>query len=66
MPELHQEPTITINGTLLNSAQATTVRVAIESLASDLVSGLGDDEHGRLMTAAYKARIQEIRELIFR
>jgi hypothetical protein len=59
------EPAITINGHTLTSAQAMTVRVAIESFAVDLQAGLGDDEHGRTMTAAYKDRIREIRGLIF-
>jgi hypothetical protein len=61
------EPHITINGTELTEAQAMTVRVAIESLASSLAEdGLGDDEHRRAMVEGYTARINEIRRLIFR
>lgn len=60
------EPTVTINGKRLTEAQAMTVRVAIEHFASDLrEEGLGGDEHGKTMTAAYLARISEIRRLIF-
>jgi hypothetical protein len=54
------EPRITINGSLLTNAQAMTVRVALGSFAMSLESGLGDDEHGRAMTAGYKARLNEI------
>jgi len=62
-----REPSIEVNGVALTTAQAMTVRVAIESFASDLQGGgLGDDEHGKAMTAAYRARIDEIREIIFR
>lgn len=59
------ESRITINGVPLGEGQAMTVRVAIESLASSLDDGLGDDEHGRAMVAAYRARIAELRELMF-
>ena len=61
------EPHITINGTALTTAQAMTVRVALESFAADLTSqGLGNDDHGRTMTSACIARIGEIRTLIRR
>jgi hypothetical protein len=60
------EPTITINGVTLTTAQTMTVRVAIESFAMDLQSGvLGKDAHGKAMTKGYLARIAEIRILIF-
>jgi hypothetical protein len=59
-----REPIITINGTLLSSAQAMTVRCAIESFASDLAwNGLGDDDVGRGICEKYIARIREIRIL---
>lgn len=61
----NREPVMTINGTTLTAAQAMTVRVAIEAFASDLTEGLGEDETGKAITAGYKARINEIRELIF-
>lgn len=64
MPEI-TEPTITINGHVLTSAQSMTVRNAIESLAMDLRGGLGDDDHGRAMTSGYLACINEIRGMIF-
>lgn len=52
---------ITINGRALTTGQAMTVRVALESFALSLRDGLGDDEHGKAMTAAYIARVEEIR-----
>ena len=59
------EPTITINDRQLTDAQAMTIRVAIESFASDLSeNGLGDDETGKQTTKGYLNRIKEIRSLI--
>jgi hypothetical protein len=61
---MNPEPTIVINGQTLTEGQAMTARVALESFASDLHSRpnpLGDDEHGRRMTANYKRIIDEIR-----
>lgn len=55
------EPAITINGRPLTEGQAMTMRVALENFAMDLTEGLGDDEHGKLMTGLYRARIAEIR-----
>lgn len=60
------EPAITISGQLLSVGEAMTVRVALESFAMNLVSdGLGDDEHGKAMTAAYLARIEDIRRKMY-
>ena len=60
------EPQIMVNGHMLTRAQAATVRVAIESFASDLVSnGLGDDQHGRQLAAAYLSAINTIRGFMF-
>jgi hypothetical protein len=56
---------MTINGHVVTEGQAMTVRVAIEAMARDLVeSGLGDDEHGKIMTEGYLARIDELRRMI--
>lgn len=64
---LIDEPRIIINGQTLSNAQALTVRVALESLAGCLSDeGLGSDEHGKMMIESYTARINEIREIIFR
>lgn len=62
------EPNIRINGRDLNEAQAMTVRVAIETFALDLSDpeSLGNDRHGVVMRAGYLARIEEIRNFIFR
>lgn len=60
-----KEPTITINGAMLHPGEAMTIRVALESFAIDLTAkGLGDDEHGKKMTAGYLASIDRIRSLI--
>ena len=59
------EPTITINSVPLTTAQAMTMRVALESFATDLHNhGLGDDHHGTTMTHAYLAAIKAIRVLM--
>lgn len=61
------EARISINGTRLTEGQSMTVRVAMESFATSLRSdGLGDDAHGKAMTAAYLARYTEIARLIYR
>jgi hypothetical protein len=60
-----REPDITINGVSLTTAQAMTVRVAIESFAMSLDEGLGDDDHGRAMVKNYRAAIDGIRAAIF-
>ena len=68
MPQkvLNREAVITVNGSCLDVGQSTTVRVALEQFASSLAEkGLGNDEHGREMTAAYIRRIQEIRKLMY-
>jgi hypothetical protein len=60
------EAKVIINGRLLTDAQSMTLRVAIEDFAQSLVNeGLGDDEHGQRMKAAYLDRIAEIRETLY-
>jgi hypothetical protein len=62
---MSSEPEIIINGTVLNSAQAMTVRVALESFFSSLShEGLGDDECGKAICNGYMISIREIRKLI--
>lgn len=55
-----KEPEIIINGKVLTIGQAMTVRVALGSFAISLNEGLGEDEHGRRMTAAYRERLREL------
>lgn len=58
------EPKITINGVNLTHGQDMAVRVAIVSFKADLQNeGLGEDEHGKLITAAYIARLNEVIKL---
>lgn len=58
------EPTITINGQTLSVGQAMTVRVALSAFQFGLKDGLGDDEHGKAMTAGYQARLSEIFQMM--
>jgi hypothetical protein len=51
------EPTVVINGAKCSPREAMTLRVALESFAASLSDGLGDDEHGRVMTVAYQSAI---------
>ena len=61
------EPSITVNGTPLTVVQAMTIRVALQTFAAHLHhEGLGDDGHGKMMTAAYLAAVREINALIGR
>ena len=58
---MRDEPTITVNGSLLTVGQAMTVRVALGAFAIDLrTDGLGDDQHGTDITRAYLVRIKEV------
>jgi hypothetical protein len=59
-PNTWQEPRITINGVELSIGQAMTMRVALSAFDCDC----GDDEHGKAMTAGYKARTNEIFRLM--
>lgn len=60
------EPKVVINGHELTDAQAMTVRCAVANFAMVLTDeGLGDDEHGKKMTAGYLARLNEIQAMIF-
>lgn len=60
------EPDISMNGMRLTAGQAMTVRVALEGFASDLIDrGLGDDEHGKKMTASYLRNINDIRYAMY-
>lgn len=59
------EPDIIINGTRLTKGQAMAVRVAVGGFVIELQqNGLGDDEHGKAMTAGYLARLNEIFKLM--
>lgn len=62
----NDEPKITINGVELNQAQSMTVRVAIGAYFMEMQDEnfLGDDEHGKRMTKAYRDRSREIIKII--
>lgn len=61
------EPDIEINGARLTDGQAMTVRCAIEHFARCLIeNGLGDDAHGKCMTANYLRCVDEIRKEMVR
>lgn len=61
------EPHIIVNGVTLTSAQALTLRRALESFATDMAQpdAMGADEHGRKMAELYRARIHEIRAAMY-
>ena len=59
---MYNEPTITINGQLLNSAQALVMRGALEIFASYLADY--KEELGEI-GPLYKLRVAEIRGMIF-
>ena len=63
-----QEPSITINGHQLGTSQAAALRVAATNMLTEMSSAnaLGNDEHGRKLTAAYHARLTEIMHLMLR
>lgn len=64
---MSKEASIIINGVPLTDAQVSTIRLALSGYANDLSErGLGDDEHGKFMTAAYLSRIAEMESLIYR
>lgn len=66
-PMNQSEPVISINGVSLNSAQAMTVRVAIENFSMDLkTSGLGTDELGMAITNGYLRNIEGIRKVMYK
>jgi hypothetical protein len=55
------EPPITINGYKLTTAQAMTLRVALQTFGMSLAqSGLGNDANGLALTKAYTERAREI------
>ena len=59
------EPVIIVNGVPLSLGQAMTVRAALNGFCSTLrEEGLGDDEHGKMMTEGYLARTKEVFELM--
>ncbi len=63
----HSEPTIIVNGHLLDRGQSMTIRVALNSFIQDLNASecpLGNDEHGRAMTKLYKERIAQIFQMM--
>lgn len=61
------EATVIINGHELTEGQSMTLRVAVNSFVEDLkINGLGDDEHGKAMTEAYRDRLVEIQRMIAR
>jgi len=68
MPDIgngHREADIIIDGHPLDAGQSMTFRVALETFAMSLSNeGLGNDKHGKFMTANYLARVNEIRSFM--
>lgn len=62
-----KEPKIIINGFTLAEGEAMTIRVAIEGFAMYLTEeGLGEDEGGKKLAAAYLNNINSMRKYIYR
>lgn len=62
-----KEPVITINGITLNTGEAMTLRVALETWAMELRDDpgcLGVDDHARRMRDGYLAAIGRIYDMI--
>lgn len=61
------EARISINGVELSEGQAMTLRVALQSFASETQeeNSLGNDKYGQKLAAAYNARANEVIELLF-
>lgn len=58
------EPPVAVNGRMLTEAQATCVRVAIESMLKALDGGpFAEDRYGREMSDLYCRRLREVRDL---
>lgn len=63
------EPFITINGSTLNTGEAMTLRVALETWAMELENDpncLGTDEHGHVMRESYLHVIRRIQRMMMR
>lgn len=60
------EPVITINGRQLTESQAMAVRAAVTAFWQDMAEpdALGDDDHGRRMSEAYRDRLTEVLQII--
>jgi hypothetical protein len=64
---MSEEAKIIVNGVELNSAQSSTLRVALESFSFSLMNeGLGEDEHGLTMVKLYMQRVEEIRKALYK
>ncbi len=62
---MSKEPEIIINGINIGPGCAMTIRVALETFATDLIeNGLGDDENGVAIKKNYLDRINDLREIM--
>lgn len=61
-----KNPTILINGIPLKEGETNTLRVAVTALHSEMADPLilGDDDHGRTMTVAYRRNAEQILRLL--
>lgn len=60
------EPTITINGQVLNEAQAMTARVAVSCFISQLLEPPFAEALGEDLAAGYLARAREVEDMLVR
>ncbi|WP_435322372.1 hypothetical protein [Klebsiella sp. HN106] len=60
-----KEPSIVINGVVLDHAQTVAVRSAISTHRAWLIdNGLGDDRLGKDLSESYQARLGEVEDII--
>lgn len=63
---MNEEADIIINGVPITAGMSMTLRVSIESMATELRSeGLGDDDHGKNMTRLYLENIDKLRQVMW-
>jgi hypothetical protein len=62
------EPEIIINGVTMSFSQSMTIRVALESFASEMwqPGALGDDDHGVTMARLYGKSVDSIRPALYK
>ena len=60
------EKEIRINGQILTAGQEMALRVSLNNLYMEMQDplALGDDEHGKAMTAGYRAQVVALLEII--
>lgn len=61
---MHEEASISINGTKLSDSESMTIRVAVDTLANVLAEGLEMDGDAQALTEKYMAALTRIQTLL--